>query len=116
MSMSLWFALLTIKAITLYQREGMSSSFGVSGRWGTFVARAGVLLACGPGSGAVGGVGFLYFVIICKVLVSRVAQLCDAFELSVVCIGERGLKFTWSSLDIWLCHWPDRLGEFVVCV
>ena len=49
--------------------------------------------------------------------VSRVAQICDAFELLVVCVGERGLKFTRSGLDIWLCHWPDdKLGEFVVCV
>jgi len=59
-SMSLRFALLMIKAIDLRHREGVSSRFGVSVRWRTFVARAGVGVSsgCGPGSGGARGVGF----------------------------------------------------------
>jgi len=65
-SRSFRFDLLMIVAIALWHRGGMSSSFGVSERWRTFVARAGALSGCGPGSEGIRGVGFLCFVIVCR--------------------------------------------------
>jgi len=67
-SMSFRFALLMMEAIALWHREGMSSSFGVSGRWRTVVARARVevLLGCGHGSEGIGGVGCLCCGVVCS--------------------------------------------------
>ena len=58
-SASLRFALLMMVAIALWHRTGMSSSFGASVRWRTFVARDGVglLFGCGLGSGGDGDCG-----------------------------------------------------------
>ena len=55
-SMGLRFTLLMTETITLWHREGMSSSFGASVRWRTFVARVGVevLSGCGHGSWSAG--------------------------------------------------------------
>ena len=112
--MSLRFALLMIVAIALWHRAGISSSFCVSVRCRTFVARDGVGLVsgCGLGSGGDGDVGRFCCGVLCR---CRLAQLFEAFDLPIICVREWGVNFTGVGLGVWLCHWPNVLGEFVVC-
>ncbi len=90
--MSFRFDLIMMVAIALWHRAGMSSSFGVSVRFRTFVARDGVglLSGCRLGSGGVGDVGRFRYGVLCsfrlaelRSFVRRLSCLLSALERGV---------------------------------
>ena len=102
MSTSFRVDLLMMVAIALWHRAGMSSSFGASVRFRTFVARDGVglLSGCKQGSGGVGDVGRLRCGALCSF---RLAQL-RSFVRRLSCLlsaSERGVCILLGS--VWVC-------------
>ena len=78
-------------------------------------ARVGVLSGCGHGLGGVGGVGCLWCVVVCSCRLAELLSFVRHLSCLLSALVRGGLQFTGFGLGVWLCHWLDSLGEFLVC-